>query len=385
MDPILSKFICVSPSVIVSPWKNACNLVPAITRQVSPLLSHKPRLNQLCRFPDKSFLEWDCGKFRFLKKLLKKLAAENHKVVLFTQMSKMLDVIEAFANWCGFTYVRLDGSTKVGDRQLLVDRFNCSKKLFLFISSTRAGGVGINLTSADTVIFFDSDWNPAMDKQAMDRCHRIGQVRDVHIYRLISEKTIEENIFVKQLQKRKLDEVVIDRARAEGGGTQNLDSVGAGVKRENKLVDELFAGVFSSGDDSGLGEDERSKIYGTHVLWEREDEMEEGGGIVGAKDLAMLAQVEDREDAVAMVSSIKERETLIEEDEGEGKLEDDKQFEKLPGIVKRSVGIVETRLIEEAEELRLANGAAGEDESDWDELENAEWESEVSSDDESNE
>jgi helicase SWR1 len=328
---------------------------------------HRPGTMQLCRFPDKSFLEWDCGKFRFLKSLLKKLFAENHKVVVFTQMSKMLDVIEAFANWCGFTYVRLDGSTKVGDRQLLVDRFNCSKKIFLFISSTRAGGVGINLTSADTVIFFDSDWNPAMDKQAMDRCHRIGQVRDVHVYRLISEKTIEENIFVKQLQKRKLDEVVIDRARTSEEDLGNLESYP--VRRENKLVDDLLSGIFS---ETGLSPEERSKIYGTHVLWERE-EVEDVVDKTSSRDLALLAQVEDAEDTIALSSSAKETEKLIEDDEGK----EDCEFEKLPGIVKRSVLIVESNLINEAEAARLATNGGGDDSDDWDAIENAEWESEA--------
>ena len=79
--------------------------------------------------------------------------------------------------------LRLDGSTKVEQRQALMERFNGNKKYFVFILSTRSGGVGVNLTGADTVIFYDSDWNPTMDAQAQDRCHRIGQTRDVHIYR----------------------------------------------------------------------------------------------------------------------------------------------------------------------------------------------------------
>ena len=282
-------------------------------------------------------------------------------------MSKMLDVIEAFANYCGFTYVRLDGSTKVGERQVLVDRFNCSRKIFLFISSTRAGGVGINLTSADTVIFFDSDWNPAMDKQAMDRCHRIGQVRDVHIYRLISEKTIEENIFVKQLQKRKLDEVVIDRARAADSDLVDLDMAGnTNGKKENKLIDELLSGAF--GTDSMLSAEERSKIYGTHVLWEREDESVEAQmSITSAKEMNILAQVEDTEDAIALKSAMKESDIMVEQ------TAEETEFEKLPPIVKRSVKIIETRLIQEAEQARLV----GDDDSDWEAIENAEWESEI--------
>ena len=91
----------------------------------------------------------------------------------------MLNILEHFLNLHGHTYVRLDGSTKVDQRQYLMERFNNDPKLFVFILSTRSGGLGINLTGADTVIFYDTDWNPAMDAQAQDRAHRIGQTRDV--------------------------------------------------------------------------------------------------------------------------------------------------------------------------------------------------------------
>jgi helicase SWR1 len=118
----------------------------------------------------------------------------------------------------GYRYLRLDGSTKVEDRQALMDRFNNDKRIFVFILSTRSGGIGMNLTGADAVIFYDSDWNPAMDgifsgllilAQAQDRAHRIGQTRDVHIYRLVSSHTIEENMLKKTQKKRALDDFVI--------------------------------------------------------------------------------------------------------------------------------------------------------------------------------
>lgn len=100
-------------------------------------------------------------------------------MLIFTQMARMLDILEVFLNLHGYTYMRLDGSTKPEQRQILMQRFNTDPKYFVFILSTRSGGVGINLTGADTVIFYDSDWNPAMDAQAQDRCHRIGQTREV--------------------------------------------------------------------------------------------------------------------------------------------------------------------------------------------------------------
>lgn len=97
-----------------------------------------------------------------------KLRSGGHRVLIFTQMSKMLDVLEVFLNIHGFTYMRLDGSTKPEQRQILMQKFNNDSRTFAFILSTRSGGVGVNLTGADTVIFYDSDWNPAMDLQVLD-------------------------------------------------------------------------------------------------------------------------------------------------------------------------------------------------------------------------
>lgn len=124
-------------------------------------------------------------------------------------MSKVLDILEGFANMHGFTYLRLDGSTKIERRQIIVERFNRDPRIFLFLSTTRSGGFGINLTGADTVVFYDSDWNPAVDAQAQDRCHRIGQTKPVTIYRLITESTVEENILKKAKEKKSLNRIVI--------------------------------------------------------------------------------------------------------------------------------------------------------------------------------
>ncbi|KAI3472143.1 hypothetical protein Pfo_029631 [Paulownia fortunei] len=177
----------------------------------SPLLTpFRPAIvRRQVYFPDRRLIQFDCGKLQELAVLLRRLKSEGHRALIFTQMTKMLDILEAFINLYGYTYMRLDGSTQPEERQTLMQRFNTNPKIFLFILSTRSGGVGINLVGADTVIFYDSDWNPAMDQQAQDRCHRIGQTREVHIYRLISESTIEENILKKANQKRALDDLVI--------------------------------------------------------------------------------------------------------------------------------------------------------------------------------
>lgn len=150
-------------------------LLEPIEEYLKPFRQAHTRLTSF--FPDKKLVQFDAGKLQTLADLLHDLKRGGHRVLIFTQMSKMLDILEAFLNLNGHTYVRLDGSTGVERRQRLMDRFNNDPKIFSFILSTRSGGLGINLTGADTVIFYDSDWNPAMDAQAQDRAHRIGQTR----------------------------------------------------------------------------------------------------------------------------------------------------------------------------------------------------------------
>lgn len=173
-------------------------------------LLHRVASHMAVAFPELRLIQYDCGKLQTLDLLLQRLKAGQHRVLIFTQMTRMLDVLEAFLSHHGHRYLRLDGTTRVEQRQALMERFNADRRIFCFILSTRSGGLGVNLTGADTVIFYDSDWNPTMDAQAQDRCHRIGQTRDVHIYRLISEKTIEENILKKANQKRLLGDVAIE-------------------------------------------------------------------------------------------------------------------------------------------------------------------------------
>ena len=207
--PMFSQFIMYVPAVHVP-----AGLSPVTSRLVEPEMTKYPGDCLVTRFqlqtPDTRLIQYDCGKLQVLSKLLLRLHTGGHRALIFTQMTKMLDVLESFLNYHGYVYMRLDGSTKVETRQCLMERFNNDKKYFIFILSTRSGGVGINLTGADTVIFYDSDWNPTMDAQAQDRCHRIGQTRDVHIYRLVSERTIEENIIKKANQKKLLGDLAIE-------------------------------------------------------------------------------------------------------------------------------------------------------------------------------
>ena len=189
---------------------------------------HQAAVRQQLFFPDRRLIQFDCGKLQELAELLRKLKRGGHRAILFTQMSKMLDVMEEFINLHGYTYLRLDGTTSPEQRQILMTRYNTNPKIFLFISSTRSGGVGVNLTGADTVVFYDSDWNPSMDAQAQDRCHRIGQTRTVHIYRLITEKTIEENIKKKSDQKKLLDSLVIQQGEFNTDTLHAADGAGQG-------------------------------------------------------------------------------------------------------------------------------------------------------------
>ncbi|CAI5730360.1 unnamed protein product [Peronospora destructor] len=162
---------------------------PVAHRMVAPYHNSFKRTQLF--FPDKALVQFDCGKLQQLAVLLRTLKRGGHRCLIFTQMSSMLNILEVFLNLHGHTYFRLDGATKVEKRQMLMERFNRDDKIFCFILSTRSGGLGINLTGADAVIFYDSDWNPAMDAQAQDRAHRIGQTRDVHIYRLKGQFTTD--------------------------------------------------------------------------------------------------------------------------------------------------------------------------------------------------
>ncbi|GMH11458.1 hypothetical protein Nepgr_013299 [Nepenthes gracilis] len=157
------------------------------------------------------------GKLVILDKLLVKLCETKHRVLIFSQMVRMLDILAEYLSLRGFQFQRLDGSTKAELRQQAMDHFNApGSDDFCFLLSTRAGGLGINLATADTVIIFDSDWNPQNDLQAMSRAHRIGQQDVVNIYRFVTSKSVEEDILERAKKKMVLDHLVIQKLNAEG-------------------------------------------------------------------------------------------------------------------------------------------------------------------------
>lgn len=197
----------ILPHTLTKPMIDCLNQQYAPTNEIDPF--HEARVRLSIAFPDRRLLQYDCGKLQRLALLLRQLTSRGSRALIFTQMTSVLNILEQFLNIHGYRYLRLDGSTRIEKRQEMMERFNRDTRLDVFILSSRSGGVGMNLTGADTVIFYDLDWNPQMDKQCQDRAHRIGQTRDVHIYKFVSEHTIEVNILKKSNQKRMLDEVVI--------------------------------------------------------------------------------------------------------------------------------------------------------------------------------
>ncbi|XP_052073827.1 helicase domino-like isoform X2 [Mytilus californianus] len=325
----------------------------------------------LVQFPEKRLIQYDCGKLQVLDILLHRLKTEGHRVLIFTQMTKMLNILEAFLNYHGHIYLRLDGTTKVEQRQFLMDRFNADRRIFVFILSTRSGGIGVNLTGADTVIFYDSDWNPTMDAQAQDRCHRIGQTRDVHIYRLVSERTVEENILKKANQKRMLGDMAI-----EGGNFTTTFF-------KEQTIKDLFSEP--SGLDSLVKEKEDKKEEKTAPPEAVDLKMKSMKEVAGGDDKPVssdttvlnqfekaLAKTEDDTDAVA-VEQVKaeqkaelaefdenipwdEREAERKREEEESKVEMELAMleKELTPVERYAVNFMEDEMDPLAEELQIA-------------------------------
>lgn len=150
------------------------------------------------------------GKMVVLDKMLTELKKQGSRILLFSQMTRMLNIIEDYCLWKGYIYCRLDGGIRSKDRAAIIEDFNKpGSDKFIFLLSTRAGALGINLATADTVIIYDSDWNPQQDLQAMDRAHRIGQTKQVRVFRLITKDSVEERIDETAEIKLKLDRRVI--------------------------------------------------------------------------------------------------------------------------------------------------------------------------------
>uniref|UniRef100_A0A4W3HLK8 Chromodomain-helicase-DNA-binding protein 6-like n=1 Tax=Callorhinchus milii TaxID=7868 RepID=A0A4W3HLK8_CALMI len=192
------------------------------------------------------------GKLVLIDKLLPKLIAGGHKVLIFSQMVRCLDILEDYLIHRRYTYERIDGRVRGNLRQAAIDRFSKpDSDRFVFLLCTRAGGLGINLTAADTCIIFDSDWNPQNDLQAQARCHRIGQSKAVQVYRLITRNSYEREMFDKASLKLGLDRAVLQAMNRRGStnGVQPLSKI--------EVEDLLRKGAYGALMDE---EDEGSKF-----------------------------------------------------------------------------------------------------------------------------
>ncbi|QCD91018.1 SWI/SNF-related matrix-associated actin-dependent regulator of chromatin subfamily A member 5 [Vigna unguiculata] len=194
------------------------SLVRNLAIQLRKVCNHPDLLDSACDdtsfYPPVNEIVEQCGKFHLLDRLVQRLFARNHKVLVFSQWTKVLDIMDYYFSEKGFEVCRIDGSVKLDERKRQLQDFNDeNSNCRVFLLSTRAGGLGINLTAADTCILYDSDWNPQMDLQAMDRCHRIGQTKPVHVYRLSTAQSIEDRMLRRAFSKLKLEHVVIGKGQ----------------------------------------------------------------------------------------------------------------------------------------------------------------------------
>lgn len=234
------------------------------------------------------------GKMLLLDRLLPKLLDEGHKVLLFSQFTTQLDLLEDYSRELrGWNVCRIDGSVQQDSRRQQIDDFTNDADCKLFLLSTRAGGQGINLAAADTVILFDSDFNPQQDLQAQDRCHRIGQTRPVIVYRLATQGTVEESLLLSADAKRRLEKLVIRKGgfRTMGQKMDCAEDLDSNTLRALLLKDGLV--YQTAGADHVLSDAD------LHVLCDRSDEAFERAAC-GHGDADRYRVVETAADSITM-------------------------------------------------------------------------------------
>ncbi|XP_057577505.1 chromodomain-helicase-DNA-binding protein 1-like isoform X2 [Hippopotamus amphibius kiboko] len=281
------------------------------------------------------------GKLHLLDKLLAFLYSKGHRVLLFSQMTQMLDILQDYMDYRGYSYERVDGSVRGEERHLAIKNFG-QQPIFIFLLSTRAGGVGMNLTAADTVIFVDSDFNPQNDLQAAARAHRIGQNKSVKVIRLIGRDTVEEIVCRKAASKLQLTNTII-----EGGhftlGAQN-PAADADLQLTEILkfgLDKLLSSEGSTMDEidleSVLGETKNGQwISDALPTAEGSREQEEGKNhmyLFEGKDYSKEPSKEDRKSFEQLVNLQK---TLLEKTSQEGRLLRNKGSVLIPGLMEGS-------------------------------------------------
>lgn len=225
-----------------------------------------------------------CGKLKVLDQMLNELTKNGHKVLVFSQMTKMLDILADYLHYREIKFSRLDGTMHYEDRQANIDLFNSNQEYAVFLLSTRAGGLGINLTAADTVIIYDSDWNPQSDLQAQDRAHRIGQTKPVMVYRLVTSNTIDEKIVERAAAKRKLEKMIMHRNKFKSQDSAGLKTTMqpiTPIELMELLNSKAHAGVIDKEDEPIFTKEELDTLLDrSDLTWakigEKQKEAENG-------------------------------------------------------------------------------------------------------------
>lgn len=208
-------------------------------------------------------LVYNAGKMIMLDKILTRMKKQGSRVLIFSQMSRVLDILEDYCVFREHKYCRIDGSTAHEDRIAAIDDYNKpGSEKFIFLLTTRAGGLGINLTTADIVILYDSDWNPQADLQAMDRAHRIGQTKQVIVFRFVTEHAVEEKVLERAAQKLRLDQLVIQQGRAQQAAkaAQSKEELVTMIQHGASAVFESQGATGKLGSKSDLSEDDIDDI-----------------------------------------------------------------------------------------------------------------------------
>ncbi|AQK91660.1 Putative chromatin-remodeling factor family [Zea mays] len=213
----------------------------------------------------------NAGKMVLLDKLLPKLKERDSRVLIFSQMTRLLDILEDYLMYRGYQYCRIDGNTGGEDRDASIEAFNKpGSEKFVFLLSTRAGGLGINLATADVVVLYDSDWNPQADLQAQDRAHRIGQKKEVQVFRFCTEYTIEEKVIERAYKKLALDALVIQQGRLAEQKTVNKDDLLQMVRfgaemvfssKDSTITDEDIDRIIAKGEETTAELDAKMKKF----------------------------------------------------------------------------------------------------------------------------
>ena len=246
------------------------------------------------KIPQMDKLIVDSSKLARLDSLLRELKANDHRVLIYFQMTKMIDLMEEYLIYRQYKYLRLDGASKISDRRDMVTDWQTKPDLFIFLLSTRAGGLGINLTAADTVVFYDHDWNPSNDSQAMDRAHRLGQTKQVTVYRLITKNTIDERIVKLARNKKEVQDIVVgNKAYSETGMARPQEIVSL-LLDDDELAESMLKR--KQAEEAERQQAQADNMRALHVKQKLKKEAAAAAASIAKAESALAWSLEDDED-----------------------------------------------------------------------------------------